>query len=246
MNGLILAFDTSTDRCALALGRVDGTNVNVEAEADFDAPRAALSRLLPAVEELLSAHSFSPSDLSAILIGRGPGSFTGVRIGVSIAKGLAHGLSVPLYGIGSLDAIAWRSVEREGLLGVLGDAMRSEVYPALFRLADGVANRLGPDYVGFPDGIAGQWASENAEEAIVVTGDALAKHQERFEEALGERLEVLDEPLWWPSGAGLLAAFGAALAAGEHGDGDPGSLLPIYTRLSDAEEAVMKRPGDGS
>ena len=228
------------------MGRVDGTNVSVEVEADFDAPRAALSRLLPAVEELLSTHSLAPSDLSAILVGRGPGSFTGVRIGVSIAKGLAHGLSVPLYGIGSLDAIAWRSTGREGLLGVLGDAMRSEVYPALFRLADGAANRLAFDYVGFPDEVARAWASEHAEEAIIITGDALAKHQERFEETLEGRLQILDEPLWWPSGAGLLAAFGAALAAGEHGDGDPGNLLPIYTRLSDAEEAVMKRSGDES
>ena len=246
MKGLVLAFDTSTDRCALALGRVDGASVNVEAEADFNATRAALSRLLPAVEELLGEHSLSPSDISAVLVGRGPGSFTGVRIGVSIAKGVAQGLSVPLYGIGSLDAIAWACAGREGLLGVVGDAMRSEVYPALFGLADGAATRLAPDYVGFPDDVARVWAAEYADEAITITGNALAKHRERFEEAFGDRLEILDESLWWPSGAGLLAAFGAALAEEEQGDGDPGRLLPIYTRLSDAEEALMKRSGDGS
>ena len=246
MNGLILAFDSSTDRCALALGRVGDSDVTVEAVADFDAPRAALGRLLPVVEELLGEYSLAPSDLSAILVGRGPGSFTGVRIGVSTAKGLAHGLSVPRYGVSSLDAIAWRSSERDGLLGVVGDAMRSEVYPAMFGLKDGTARRLEADRVASPDEVAGEWADVHAGETIRITGNALAKHRERFEEALDGKLEVLDEPLWWPSGAGLLTAFGAALAAGEQGDGDPAGLLPIYTRLSDAEEAIKKRSGDVS
>ena len=72
------------------------------------------------------------------MVGRGPGSFTGVRIGISTAKGLAHGANVPLLGVSTLDACAWTAWKAgvRGKLGVLADAMRGEVYPALYVLGD--------------------------------------------------------------------------------------------------------------
>ncbi len=246
MADLVLAFDTATDRCALALGEFeDGRLVRVLA-ADLDAPRAALGRLLPAVARLLAEEGRTPADLSCVVVGRGPGSFTGVRIGVASAKGLAHGLGVPLFGVGTLDALAWGcATQASGLLGVVADAMRGEVYPALFRLAHGRAERLTDDTVLRPAHIGDAWGA--LDEPLLLAGTGLEKHGDAILGALGPRAvdRVLPASCWLPTGAGLLAAFEAARATGSSGDGDPATLLPIYTRLSDAEEAERERAREG-
>ena len=235
MSRLVLAFDTATDRCALALGRWTGEGVETRATADFEAPRAALGRLVPAARDLLVAEGVTPTDLAEVVVGRGPGSFTGVRIGVATAKGLAHGLGTPLYGVGTLDAIAWACAARfSGLLGVAGDAMRGEVYPALFALSDGRARRLTGNRVAHPPDVAAEWAARA--EPLLLAGAGLRKHAAAFGPLEDAGARLLPENLWLPGGAGLLSAYGAARAAGEAGDGHPQTLLPIYTRLSDAEE----------
>lgn len=240
-----LAFDTATDHLALAIGDLDAPGSVVAAE-DFRAVRAANTALLPAVDRLLGLAGFEPADLTAVACGRGPGSFTGVRIGVATAKGLAHGLSVPLVGFGTLDAVAARATG-DGLLGVVGDAMRGEVYPALFRLAEGVAQRLTQDRVSFPDEVAAEWAV--LDEPVLLSGNALGKHRAAFERALRARAHVIDERLWAPDGPSLMraawsadgplavAALAPLSAAAAFATAHPAALQPIYTRLSDAEEA---------
>ncbi|MGV8082213.1 MAG: tRNA (adenosine(37)-N6)-threonylcarbamoyltransferase complex dimerization subunit type 1 TsaB [Coriobacteriia bacterium] len=240
---LCLAFDTATEVTAVGLAWRTTSALRPFAAAEVDARRAAMSRLLPMAESVLSANAVSIRDVSAIVVGRGPGSFTGVRIGVATAKGLAHGLGVPLYGVGTLEAIAWRvaAAGREGLLGVVGDAMRGEVYPALFRLEGGRAKRLTADTVAKPDAVVAEWAG--LDEGLLLAGNGLRKYGARFGEGLGERAVVTEPELWAPSGEGLFSAFAQALKAGEEGSGDPGEVLPVYTRLSDAEENELARKG---
>lgn len=240
MSALVLAVDTSTEQVAIGLGSRDGCAVSPVASIDFEASRRALTELLPAVQTLLSANGHHPRDLAGVVVGRGPGSFTGVRIGVASAKGLAHGLGVPLWGVGTLDAVAWRSSAHEGLLGVLGDAMRKEVYPALFRCEGGRVTRLAADTVAHPHDVAEEWAA--LDEPVLVVGNGLAKYRELFDRP-GSGLTVGDPALWAPTGLGLLAAYEAALTDGSLGDGSVGGLLPIYTRLSDAEENERIRLG---
>lgn len=246
-----LAFDTSTDHLALAIGDLDAPGVVLAAE-DFPAPRAANTVVLPVAERLLATIGVAPSDTAAVAVGRGPGSFTGVRIGVASAKGLAHALSVPLVGFGTLDAIARRAVAR-GLIGVLGDAMRGEVYPALFRAQSGMLERMTPDRVAFPASVAEEWAQLG--EPVVLTGAGLMKHLPLFEETLGRHAIVMEQASWVPDGRSLVEAVWAErgelslsaiagmskAAAYEHAH--PQRLLPVYTRLSDAEEAERVRKG---
>jgi tRNA threonylcarbamoyl adenosine modification protein YeaZ len=243
VSALVLGFDTATDRCALALGRWSPDGLETLASADFEAPRAALGRLLPAARDLLVAEGVTPADLCEVVVGRGPGSFTGVRIGVATAKGLAHGLGVPLLGAGTLDAVAWAcaAAGHTGLLGVVGDAMRGEVYPVLFRLENGSARRLSDDRVAHPPDVAAEW--EALDETPLLAGGGLHKHGEVFHRLEQAGAEVLPRELWLPGGAGLLAAYADARARGEAGDGQPQNLLPVYTRLSDAEENERVREG---
>jgi len=237
---LVLAFDTASEQVAIALGWREGHVIELVAQADFEASRQALSALLPAVEKMLAQSGHCARDLAEIVVGRGPGSFTGVRIGVATAKGIAHGLGVPLFGVGTLDAVARRSSACEGLVGVVGDAMRKEVYPALFRMEAGSVRRLAPDTVAHPDSVVQAWAA--LDEPVLVVGNGLNKYRELFDRP-DRGLTVGDSMLWPPSGAGLLSAYAASIVDGSRMDGAPGDLLPIYTRLSDAEENERDRAG---
>lgn len=251
MSGLVLALDTSTEAVAIGVGRIVGDSLDVLASISRVAPRRANSVLLEWAVAQLEEVGATVRDVDAVVVGRGPGSFTGVRIGVATVKGLAQGLGVPLYGVGTLDGIAAEAaLTHSGLLAVAGDAMRGEVYPAMFRLEDGGATRLTGDAVSSPEHAAEGWNREFAlqraggeDDTLLLAGNALHKYRSRMEDILQPALRVIDETLWLPSGRGMLLAWGVSMRAGACPDGDPATVLPIYTRLSDAEENERRRLG---
>jgi N6-L-threonylcarbamoyladenine synthase len=232
---LTIAFDTSTEEVATGLGTIDVRGVHLLGEMNLDVPRASLTHLFPALARLLQSADRTFADVDTVVVGRGPGSFTGVRIGVSAAKGIAKGCGAPLYGVNTLDAVAERFSGRQGLVGVLGDAMRGEVYPALYRLSGNGVQRLTQDAVAAPAVVAAQWAA--LKEPVLLSGNALRKYGAVFAEAMGERALVAPEAMWTPTGESLLMAAWRARVRVSLGDGDPATVLPVYTRLSDAEEA---------
>ncbi len=247
----VLAFDTSTSFIAAAIGRITGDgsgygqSVEVLASGDTPAHRNSNTRLLTIVDEMLCEAGLEATSLDSIVVGRGPGSFTGVRIAVATAKGLATGLGIPLYGVSTLNAMAWtawRAGARGGLL-VLGDAMRKEVYPALYDLDDAepyVSRRSGRESVYKVIPVISRYAREDTT-MLTVTGDALLKYKGHLEDA-GFSL-FTDEAAWSPTGRSLLDAYLASPAL--ETSGDPAELLPTYTRLSDAEENERLRLGKG-
>jgi tRNA threonylcarbamoyl adenosine modification protein YeaZ len=238
---ILLALDTATERTTAGVARLDDDRLEVLGAAVVDAPRAAMSRLLPMTESLLAAHGLAVFDVGGVIVGRGPGSFTGVRIGVATAKGLAHGLSCPLWGVSTLDAIAWTFAYNDATVAIVGDAMRGEVYPALFRCGDGRARRLTPDRVARPADVAAEWAA--LDRPLVLAGNGLSKYAEVFSAAMGANALIADDDLWAPWANGLFSGWLAGLASDERGSGDPADVLPVYTRLSDAEENEAVRAG---
>ncbi len=243
----VLAIDTSTDMLACAVGRVgaDGA-VEVLAACDHLCRRQANVELVTTAQGALVEAGLSMGDLDAVLVGRGPGSFTGVRIGIATAKGLACGLGLPLYGTSALDAMAWSAWDAgaRGTLAVAGDAMRGEVYPGIYELDDAGAHRMFPaETVLKADACVTAWAERADAAELTLTGNGLAKYRARFE-AAGFR-SFSPEEAWYPTGEGLLrAAVEAGVFDGSDAQpGDPALVLPIYTRLSDAEEAERTRLG---
>ena len=236
----ILTFDTSSDVLALGLGTREGDEVKRVADVDAAAPRMADSVLLPRAQQMLADAGLQPADVAEVVVGRGPGSFTGVRIGIATAKGLACGFGCPVHGVSTMDAIAWR-LWRAGIrggVGVVEDAMRKEVYPVRFNLDDEGVHRLEADSVAKPDAVAAMWAESG--EQLMLAGNGLAKHASCFDAAV---FTLADEALWAVSSQGLLDAYADQLASGAVGCGDAATLLPVYTRLSDAEEAERTRLG---
>lgn len=244
---IVLAFDTSTDMLACAVARWTslesrGAALEVLASADHLCRRQANVELVGSVQEALTKAGCGMSDVDAVLVGRGPGSFTGVRIGVATAKGIACGAGLPLFGASALDAMAWSAWKNgiRGKLAVAGDAMRGEVYPGIYLLDDEGAHRTFPaETVLKVDVAIAEWSVRADHAELTLTGNGLKKYLTKFEEAGFSTFAP--EEAWYPSGEGLLRS--AALAEHELGDGDPALVLPIYTRLSDAEETERQRLG---
>ena len=243
----VLAVDTSTDMLACAVCRVgaDGS-VSVLASGDHMCRRRANVELVSTVQRVLADADLSMEDVDAVLTGRGPGSFTGVRIGVATAKGLACGAGLPLFGASALDAMAWAAwgAGVRGQLAVAGDAMRGEVYPGIYRLDEAGAHRTFPtETVVKADACVSVWAARPDAAELTLTGNGLAKYRARFEAA--GLTSFSPEEAWYPTGEGLVRAAveAGALAGPAAQSGDPALVLPIYTRLSDAEEAERTRLG---
>lgn len=234
----VLAFDTASAQTVLAIGEYEESGIQTLASVEISAARQANQVLLASVEEMLEQAALSIGDMRSIVVGLGPGSFTGVRIGVATAKGLACGLGVALYGVSTIDAVAWRCWRAgvRGRLGVVADAMRKEVYPVRFLLDEDGVERLEKDTVAKPYDVAKAWAQEEA--SLYVAGDGLKKYMDCFDD---EPFSPVSEDCWTPDGEGLIEAFGQACSRNMQGTGDAATVLPVYTRLSDAEENERKR-----
>ena len=231
----VLAFDTANEVISIGVGTLhpEAKTIELVASAEVRAHRASNTQLLPRIDELLAEHGIGRDGIACVACGRGPGSFTGVRIAMATAKGVASALGVGLVGFSTLDAVAWNAWAAgvRGSLLVVADAMRKEVYPVRYDVDDEGAHRLEADRV--------IKAVEVPESDPVdhVTGDALVK----YEEILAPLGAVLPQELWEPTGKGLLLAVQALWQAGEADPFDaarhnPAFALPVYTRLSDAEE----------
>ncbi len=245
----VLALDTSTDMLACAVAtwtpREGGTaDVRVLAAGDHLCRRQSNVELVSTALDALGSAGLSMADVNAVLVGRGPGSFTGVRIGVATAKGIACGLGCMLHGTSTLDAVAWRAwlAGERGLLAVADDAMRGEIYPGIYVLDDEGAHRtFATESVCKADACVSRWASRDDRDELVLTGDGLKKYKARFEAAGFARF--LDEGLWHPTGEALLHAAASRERYDAAESGDPALVLPVYTRLSDAEENERMRLG---
>ncbi|MFQ2319869.1 tRNA (adenosine(37)-N6)-threonylcarbamoyltransferase complex dimerization subunit type 1 TsaB [Aeromonas dhakensis] len=148
MNELkILAVDTATEACSAAL--LVGEKVFSRWE---EAPRDHTRKILPMVQAVLDEAGVTLDELDAIAFGRGPGSFTGVRIGIGVAQGLALGAGVPLIGISTLAAMAQGAHRLDGAERVLTaiDARMDEVYFGQYELIDGRIQLVGEEMVSGP------------------------------------------------------------------------------------------------
>ena len=213
----LIAIETSTESCSAALLR-DGNMI----ERSELAPRRHAELILPMIDSLLAEAGVARRQLDAVAVGRGPGAFTGVRLAISVAQGLALGLDIPVVPVSSLAALAQDAPAGNGatILAVV-DARMGEIYAGTFRRGtDGLVEALGEESVGQ----AGDLAPAQAH-SIVGTGWAT------YSEILARRL--LTAPLFadgarYPQ-ARAIAQLAAPLFAAGHSVA-PEQALPVYLR----------------
>ena len=180
--------------------------------------------LLPMAENLLKGCAVPLSEVDLVAVARGPGSFTGVRIGVATAKGLSWGLDKPCCGVSTLEAMAWQAAHLEGkLLCCCMDARRGQVYNALFRAEGESLQRLREDRaISLAELLA------DLPEAPVLLGDGACITAKALEEAgMAHTLA--------PESVRIQSAWGVALAAAHAPRDAWGEPEPVYLRLSQAE-----------
>ena len=224
---LILALDTTTRAGSCALAR-DGEIVGVRA-SDPDQPPAA--RLPGDLMGLLAECAVSLSDVDAFAVAIGPGSFTGLRIGIATMQGLAFSTEKPLFGVSGLDALAAATVP-EGTTGAVAtwvDAWRGEVYASLYEGREQVE----PPTVASPAALVLSLASRLPDrEVITFVGDGVAAFRDHIVQVFGDRARVAD-PVNPLLAAHLALLAGARLARGERPL--PHDVAPLYVRRPDAE-----------
>ena len=126
---IILSIETSTTNCSVSLSKEGATLLLKE---DYDAGYSHAERLHVYIDEVMKASNVEPSQLDAIAVSKGPGSYTGLRIGVSAAKGLCYALNKPLISISTLESLAHQVETVDGVIISMLDARRMEVYSAVF------------------------------------------------------------------------------------------------------------------
>ncbi|MDI6870154.1 MAG: tRNA (adenosine(37)-N6)-threonylcarbamoyltransferase complex dimerization subunit type 1 TsaB [Bacillota bacterium] len=235
---LILALDSSTRLGSVALVRQRAP----VAEYTLSVQRTHAERLLPAVAQVLRGAGCTPADLEALAVTRGPGSFTGLRIALATAKGLAYALNRPVVGVSTLEALAYGVSGWAGFVCPLLDARRGEAYAAVYRTLPGGGVERSSDYLALPVPAILDRLDEVAPEGrVAFVGDAVPLHRQLLQGRLGERAIFPGEAV-----AALRASWVGALAAErlERGESDPlDRLVPLYVRPPEAEVRWAERQG---
>ena len=231
---LILAFETSAKAGSVALWQ-DGKLLG---ESYQNTGLTHSQTLLAMAEDLLSSCGFAPADVTAVAVAAGPGSFTGVRIGVAAAKGFAWGLEIPCCGVSTLEAMAENFGAYEGYVVAVMDARRSQVYNGVWQAQRGVLTRKS-EVRAIP-------LSQLCEELEAVTqpiylvGDGSSLTYQTLKDRI-PNLILPPEHRMHQRAAGVALVAEKMLQNGE--SCDAAGLKPNYLRLSQAERERLEKTG---
>ena len=227
---MILAFETSAKAASVALLE----NGKLLGESYQNTGLTHSQTLLQMAEDLLKTCGKTTADVKAVAVAAGPGSFTGVRIGVAAAKGFAWGAEIPCVGVSTLEAMAETLGIWQGYIVPTMDARRSQTYTAIFKAEDGKITRLEEDraisYAELGEKI------KNFQEPIFLVGDGAEICYNTLKEPA---LVLPPEHRRHQRATGVALVAEKTLAAGERPHG--GSLKPNYLRLSQAERERLEK-----
>ena len=229
---LILAFETSAKAASVAL--MDDKKLLGESYQNTGLTHS--QTLMVMAEDLLKQCGKTVADVTAVAVAEGPGSFTGVRIGVAAAKGFAWGGELPCYGVSTLEAMAEHLGIYQGYVCPCMDARRSQVYNALFYVNQGKLTRIREDRA-----IALSELGEELKrlsEPVFLVGDGSNLTYHTLSQEI-PNLVLPPEHRMHQRGVGVALVASEKIAAGESPDG--GNLEPNYLRLSQAEREKLER-----
>jgi tRNA threonylcarbamoyladenosine biosynthesis protein TsaB len=243
---LVVALDTTTRAGSHALIR-DGVLLEV---STGDVTKAHAERLPGELTTLLARHACRLQDVDLFAVAAGPGSFTGLRIGIASMQGLAFATERPVIGISALDALARAAgpaavAAGAPLVGAWMDGQRGEVFAALYRCVSGadgevVREALGEASVGAPGDVAAEWIAAG-NRAIMFVGDGALRYRDVLESFAGLAAAVVEPVPALAPEIGALAVESFARGGTFH----PHAIVPIYIRRTDAELARDRKVSAG-
>ncbi len=223
---LILALESSAKAASVALVE----NEKLVAQYSQCSGLTHSCTLLPMVDDMLRNTENTIAGVDLIAVAHGPGSFTGIRIGVSTVKGLAWASDKMCVGVSTLEAMAWHGVSAGGIICPVMDARRSQVYNALFEIEDGRPVRMCDDRAVSLEALAAEVSDKN----VFLVGDG-AELTASYLKNAGIDCRIAPQDILYQS------AWGVAMAAIGKTPGTADDLLPVYLRLSQAERERQAR-----
>lgn len=229
---LILALETSAKAVSVALH--DGQTLLAQSYQNTGLTHSQTLMLM--AQQLLQSSQKTVQDVTHVAVAAGPGSFTGVRIGVAAAKGFAWGAQLPLYGVSTLEAMALGRGIAQGVVCACMDARRAQVYNALFRAHGGTLERLCDDRAISLEELGRDLAALDG--PVYLVGDGSALTWRTLKDTVPD-LVMPPEHMTHQRAGGVALAAAEAIARGEPGDG--ATLTPNYLRLSQAERERLEK-----
>jgi len=225
----VLAIETSSRVGSLALA-LGGELLVVQ---EFRRNLRHVAQLLPATERATGQLGWRAEDLDQVYVSAGPGSFTGLRIGITVAKTLAMACGARIVAVGSMEVIASNAPGGAINVGVVLDAKRGQVFAARFERRDGRLVTTLEACLTEPRKFVA-----DSPKPILLLGEGVEYHEQALK---AEGVQVGPESLWWPRAQAVCKIGWAMGRKGEFAD--PLSLRPIYLRVPEAEELWNKRHG---
>ncbi len=224
---MLLAIETSSSVGSIAL--CDGAVLRAQRTFSHGLQNAA--RVLPLIDEVCRERGITAKDITDVAVSIGPGSFTGLRIGVTLAKTLAFATGAKLLAVPTLPVIASNApADAQWVMPIL-DAKRDQVYAGLYRRAGHALDEIEPpQLVHLPDLLA------RVPRPVVILGEGVKYHQQHLIGAVEKEIRIAAEELWWPKAATVAHL---ALQLREQGAyADPFKLTPLYIRKPEAQERM--------
>ncbi|WJY27188.1 MULTISPECIES: tRNA (adenosine(37)-N6)-threonylcarbamoyltransferase complex dimerization subunit type 1 TsaB [Sporosarcina] len=225
-----LGIDTSNAPLSVAL--VEDGRILVEQTSSLKKTHSI--QAMPAVEQILAAANLRPADLAAIAVSEGPGSYTGVRIGVTLAKTLSWTLGIPLVGVSSLEVIAANAVPFEGVVCPLFDARRKNVYCGLYKWKNERLHRIWEDRHGSLDELLSDLSFIH--QPVLFIGTDVALYRTAIRESLGDQAVFAPFPQQLPRASQLIQLAEQRLPVTDVHD-----FVPTYRRIAEAEANWLRQ-----
>ena len=227
----MLGIDTSASAASAAVCEL-GDKPKVIACGSVNTDLTHSQTLLPFVKSLLDNSKLSLSDIDRFAVSSGPGSFTGLRIGISAVKGMAYAQAKPCRAVSTLLGLAYNFLSYEGIVCAVMDARCSQVYNALFEIKNGEVTRLCEDRALFISELEAELKEKYPGERIMLCGDGADLC---YGKTGGGNILLSPAALKFQSGTGV------CFASEKSGDINAAALMPTYLRLPQAERERLKR-----
>lgn len=228
-----LGIDTANKPLSIAIVKDDELLLEVNHSLPVNHSLGAM----PAIEEAFSKVGMTPAMIDAIAVSEGPGSYTGVRIGVTIAKTLAWTLGKPIIGVSSLQALAANAIFFDGLICPLFDARRSNIYAGVYRYHDGMLTSVIEDAHFSLDELLTLLSDE--QQPILFVGKDTALHEEELLKRLGKDAIIAPLQYHLPRASSLIYS-----AQQLDQKTDVHTVVPTYRRIAEAEANWLKAQGE--
>lgn len=231
----ILSIDSSGSCATVAVLRDE----KLEAEIFLNHKMQHSVVLFPMIERVLEMLELKIEDIDAVAVSGGPGSFTGLRIGVAAAKGIAQGGNKKFIGVSSLDAMAFQQIGFKGIICPIMDALRDNVYTALYTFEMGELFKIDDYDALHMDELLSKL--KDRDENVMFCGDAVSMHRDRIINALGDRAFFAPLSTNMPRAASIGEIALKRLKDGQ--EDDIYTYSPIYLRKSQAEREYERKQG---